>query len=148
MTRDPKDLLADFRPPSAPEGLRQRVLAAAATEPERAIRQPTTRLTDRLWENRSLRLAWAAMVAILLSAHLVLADGTRSSRITLAGSEDSRKSRTDGSRLAAGDRDLLRFLSRHPKRQPSVAARNLRAVDLWLSSPPAPPSTPREGGSV
>jgi len=66
MNREP---FGDLRPPKAPPALRQRVLQAA----HRAARaEPEPSLTERLWRSRPLRLAWAAAVVLLLSAHLSL----------------------------------------------------------------------------
>jgi len=65
-----------LRPLRPPEELRARTLAAArgalrqgATE----ARPPARRaLTDRLWESRGLRLAWAAVVVACLAANFLL----------------------------------------------------------------------------
>lgn len=66
----PADPLAGFAPPGAPPELKARVLAASRAA---LLDGPVSR--DRwalLWENRPLRLAWAASLLLLLAGHAVL----------------------------------------------------------------------------
>lgn len=68
-------VLGKLRPPGAPAELRERILEAARAVPAEPVVSPdTTRrsLTDRLWESRRLRLAWAFLVIVLLGANLSL----------------------------------------------------------------------------
>lgn len=64
--RNIDDLLNHLQKPELPPDLRTRVLQAA-TQSTPEI-QP--RLTDRLWENRGLRLIWAGALVILLILNL------------------------------------------------------------------------------
>lgn len=68
--REVDRLLAGLEPASPPPGTRDRALAAA-----RAARAHGTKPGDlwtRLWRSRPARLAWAAAVAALLLAHVVV----------------------------------------------------------------------------
>ena len=70
MNRDDQTEARPFlgaRPPGAPEELRSRTLAAAATEFHRR-----SHCELRAWANWPLRIAWAAAVVLLLVGHLVV----------------------------------------------------------------------------
>lgn len=68
MSREPiHPRLAGATPPAPPERLRPAVLGAA----ERSWGSGRD-LWSRAWESRPLRLAWAATLAALLAAHLLL----------------------------------------------------------------------------
>ncbi len=66
----------DLRPLRPPEELRARTLAAARTalRESSAGSRPSDRrpLTDRLWESRALRLAWATVVVVCLAANFLI----------------------------------------------------------------------------
>lgn len=68
MTRSDDDLFRTWKPIPAPPALKRRVMAAAL---EGAMPRPT-RLTDRLWQSRSLRYAWAAAATALVVVNLWL----------------------------------------------------------------------------
>ena len=67
MTDDDTDLLAGWRSPPAPPGLKQRVLAATRDHNRRPVNR---RLEDRLWESRAVRLGWLAAASLLLVLNL------------------------------------------------------------------------------
>jgi len=58
-------------PPQAPPELRQRVLSAARRTMSQA---PPRDLWMRIWENRPIRLAWAASIGALIFGHLVIGE--------------------------------------------------------------------------
>jgi hypothetical protein len=62
-------LLAGLEPPPPPGGLRARAVAAAR---ERMAAAPAPDLWSRIWNNRGLRVAWAAAVVLLLAAHVLV----------------------------------------------------------------------------
>ena len=64
--------LHGLRPPGAPPGLRRRTLDAARAVGAAPAQEPERSLTDRAWESRPLRLAWAAGLALLIGANLYL----------------------------------------------------------------------------
>jgi hypothetical protein len=66
---DLERLLVGLEPPPPPAGLRVRAVAAAR---ERMAAAPAPDLWSRIWTNRGLRLAWAAAVALLLAAHVLV----------------------------------------------------------------------------
>lgn len=66
---DLERLLPDLEPPPPPAGLRARALAAAR---ERMAAAPPPDLWSRIWNNRTLRLAWAGAVALLVAGHVVV----------------------------------------------------------------------------
>jgi hypothetical protein len=70
MTMHCEELLRGLRRPSAPAGLRERVLAAARAA--RAASAPRS-LPERVLGCRPLRLAWGVTAVLLLAANLVLA---------------------------------------------------------------------------
>lgn len=63
--RSPLPLPPGLRCPGAPPELRSRVLAACRQKPPEAAPTPW-------WWRRSLRLAWAAVMILLIAAHLAL----------------------------------------------------------------------------
>ena len=67
MTRAPSPF-GDLGPAGPPPSLRSRVLQAARS----AVPAPRTGFVDRLWESRSLRLAAAATLLLLVAAHASL----------------------------------------------------------------------------
>ncbi len=67
--RELERLLPGLEPPPPPAGLRVRAVAAAR---ECMAATPAPDLWARIWNNRGLRLAWAAAVALLLAAHVLL----------------------------------------------------------------------------
>jgi len=64
-----EDGLDRLRPEGPPPELRDRVLRAAARALDQA---PAPDLWCRLWENRGLRLAWAACLVTLITGHVVV----------------------------------------------------------------------------
>lgn len=68
MNEAPKDLLAGWSPTEPPPHVRERVLAAA----RRGAFPARRALEDRLWENRSVRIAWLAAAAALVALNLWL----------------------------------------------------------------------------
>lgn len=62
--------LSDLRPPLPPENLRSRVLGAAATG---LVEAATPDRWSRIWFHRGLRVAWAAVVILLLVGHALVA---------------------------------------------------------------------------
>jgi len=66
---DLERLLAGLEPPPPPAGLRVRAVAAAR---ERMAAAPAPDLWTRIWNNRGLRLAWAAAVVLLLAGHALV----------------------------------------------------------------------------
>ena len=62
-------LLPGLEPPPPPADLRVRTLAAAR---ERMAAAPEPDLWWRIWNNRVLRLAWAAAVVFLVAGHVVV----------------------------------------------------------------------------
>lgn len=58
-----------LRLPGPPPELRERVLRAATRALDEA---PVPDLWSRLWENRGLRLAWAACLVTLITGHVVI----------------------------------------------------------------------------
>lgn len=80
MNEDRHRPLFGLRPPGAPPGLRRRAVdvARAAGVEDLATGgapAPAPSLTDRLWESRPLRLAWAAVFAALIGVNLYLDRG-------------------------------------------------------------------------
>jgi len=71
-------LFGSLRPPGAPAELRERTLEAARAVPAEPVESAEPidsqgrSLTDRLWESRRLRLAWALLMVGLLGANLHL----------------------------------------------------------------------------
>lgn len=67
--RDPvvKRLFEGLEPPPPPSQLRSRVLTAAGKKGTE-----TPDLWTRIWNQRGLRLAWAATVVLFLTAHLLV----------------------------------------------------------------------------
>jgi|GEM_PF-3299290 len=85
MKKTAHRLFPGLRPPAAPESLRRRTLSAVRTAGRIGAHpagRPHPVLTDRLWESRALRLAWALLLLGLLSANLAL------SRSRFAGAQD------------------------------------------------------------
>lgn len=81
MNEDRHRPLSGLRPPGAPLGLRRRVLDAARAARVEDLATggasaPGPSLTDRLWENRLLRLSWAAVFVALIGVNLYLDRGT------------------------------------------------------------------------
>lgn len=66
---DVERLLVGLEPPPPPAGLRALAVAAAR---ERMAAPPAPDLWSRIWNNRGLRLAWAAVVVLLLAAHVLV----------------------------------------------------------------------------
>jgi len=66
---DLERVLPGLEPPPPPAGLRARAVAAAR---ERMVAAPAPDLWTRIWNNRALRLAWAAAVTLLLAAHAMV----------------------------------------------------------------------------
>jgi len=64
-----EDGIDRLRPPGPAPELREKVLRAAARALEEA---PAPDLWSRLWENRGLRLAWAACLVTLITGHVVV----------------------------------------------------------------------------
>ena len=80
MKPDEKDpvverLLDGLQPPQPPLELRSRVLAAAR---KRMESETIPDLWSKLWNHSGLRLAWAASLVFLLTAHVVVGTGTGS----------------------------------------------------------------------
>jgi hypothetical protein len=71
MTTTRDQLLAGWRSPAAPPGLRERALAAAR---DSEVAPLPRRIEDRIWESRPLRLAWLATAAALVALNLALDD--------------------------------------------------------------------------
>lgn len=73
------DVFQGMQRPTAPEGLRQRTLAAARAaavpQTERIATEPSEprRLVDRLGAHPAFRLAWAALFVAAVAANLLLA---------------------------------------------------------------------------
>jgi len=67
--RELERLLPGLEPPPPPASLRARALGAAC---ERLAAEPAPDLWWRIWNNRGLRLAWAAAVVLLLAGHVVV----------------------------------------------------------------------------
>jgi hypothetical protein len=67
-------LLAAIENPEPPRSLRGRVLAGAD---EAWARPPAPDRWSRAWNSRPLRLAWAAVVVLLVAANLALRTGAR-----------------------------------------------------------------------
>lgn len=105
MKRPATDLWTGMQPPSLPQGLRQRVLSRART-----ARRPRPTWVDRLWENRSLRLAWVLGVVALLGVQLFLAAGMPAGRRAPAGESAS-------AQWVAAEPDLAAYLARNPIRR-------------------------------
>ncbi len=73
MSDDP--VLRDFAPPAAPGGLREEALAAARAA---LAASPRSDAWARLAASRAARLAWAASVAALAAANVLLPRSTPS----------------------------------------------------------------------
>jgi len=67
--RDLDRLLAGFEPPPPPSDLRALTLTVAR---ESLADAPAPDLWSRIWDNRGLRLAWAAAVVLLLVGHVLV----------------------------------------------------------------------------
>ncbi len=67
---DARELFAGLLPPRAPEGLKERVLRAAREMPTATPERYD--VIDRIWQSRKWRWGWAATVAALAVAHLLL----------------------------------------------------------------------------
>ncbi|MGD2115152.1 MAG: hypothetical protein PVG07_08865 [Acidobacteriota bacterium] len=75
MSRTRRRPFRGLRPPGAPAELRRRTLDAARAAPADPVGPPEPHprvVTDRLWESRPLRLAWALLVVALLGVNLLL----------------------------------------------------------------------------
>ena len=67
--RELERLLPGLEPPPPPGALRVRAVAAAR---ERMAAAPAPDLWWKMWNNRGLRLAWAATVVLLLAGHVLV----------------------------------------------------------------------------
>lgn len=96
---EPPDPLAGLTPSAAPPELKTRVLAAtrsAFLEPP-----PPVDLFSRVWENRPLRLAWAASVLLLLGGHALVPRSTAAPPVTPPPTAVARSVRSAEAELAA-----------------------------------------------
>lgn len=78
MKPDEKDavverMLDGLVPPQPPPDLRSKVLAAAR---QRMDPETVPDVWSRVWNNRGLRLAWAASLVLLLAAHVLVGTGS------------------------------------------------------------------------
>ena len=117
--RHEPDLFAGFERPALSPDLKQQMLQRARYA---ARSQPS--LTDRLWENHRLRLAWATTMVVLCLAHLYLAGPLMSPYF-----EPTRTRPADS--VTAAESDLAPFLARHRTRDSSDSLR-LRAFPMLL----------------
>ena len=71
--RDPMDerLFGGLEPPRPPTDLRSRVISAARQH----MGTESPDLWSRIWNQRGLRLAWAAAVVLLLAGHVLFIPG-------------------------------------------------------------------------
>jgi len=119
--RDRHRPFRDLRPPAAPAGLRERALARARAAAEagapaaldgkdRTDRPGRRGLTDRLWESRPLRMAWAAALVALVAVNLYLdRAATRAPEVRTAAT--SHRPAEEGPRtLLASRREVLEAL--------------------------------------
>ena len=67
--RDLERLLPGLEPPPPSASLRVRAVAAAR---ERMAAAPAPDLWWRIWNNRGIRLAWAAAVVLLMAGHVLV----------------------------------------------------------------------------
>jgi len=74
-------LFDGLRPPQPPPELRERVLLEAQAVP---ATEPLLDVWTRIWENRWLRMAWAASVLVLLTGNLILIPGQPEPAIVIA----------------------------------------------------------------
>jgi len=82
MTDNGQDPFDGLRPSALPADLRERVLDAAR---QAALEPQADSLWDRLFESRSLRVAWGALCLVLVAGHLALTEPAES-RLTEARS--------------------------------------------------------------
>ncbi len=86
--RDDERLFPGLEPPPPPADLRGRALAAAR---QRMTETPAPDPWSRIWNSRSVRLAWAAAVILLLVGNVLispnLGSGFEPSPIVLAGDQ-------------------------------------------------------------
>ncbi len=96
-------------PPAPPAALRERVLQKAR---EALAREGARDVWTRIWENRFLRVTWAAATLLLVFAHLVItvrppAHGGRASAPVAAPAPDSAAELAAVAGLSRLDEDLL-----------------------------------------
>lgn len=68
-SHEAETVLRGLQPPPPPTDLRRRALAAAR---ERMAAEPVPDAWWRIWNNRGLRVAWVAAVAMLLAGHVLV----------------------------------------------------------------------------
>jgi len=66
-------LMNGLEPPQPPPDLRSRALAAARA---RVAGEPASDVWSMIWNNRGVRLAWAAAVVLLVAGHAMVVPGT------------------------------------------------------------------------
>jgi len=121
MKQPTLDPFSGMRPPTLPADFQQRLLSRARAA---AVNQPP--LVDRLWQDRRLRWAWAAMVVLLLGVHLLLvAEMTEA-----AGPKSGQPVAADG---LAVESEWAPFLVRYSLREESSLARWRNGYRLSVS---------------
>ena len=125
---DPPDPLAGLTPSAAPPELKARVLAATRA----ALLEPPlpVDLFSRVWENRPLRLAWAASVLLLLGGHALVPRSQAAPPVTPPPAALARSARGAEAELAA--------IGRLPRLD--LDARPLRAEAAPRALPDVPPA--------
>ena len=105
--RDPavERLMQGLEPPSPPPDLRSKVLAAARA---RMAGEPATDVWSMIWNNRGIRLAWAAAVVLLVAGHAMVVPGNRKRIQTDRPSSHCGKSRRRLSRRNASSNSDIR----------------------------------------
>jgi len=113
-TPDTPDPLAGLTPSAAPPELKAGVLAATRA----ALLEPPlpVDLFSRVWENRSLRLAWAASVLLLLGGHALVSRSPAAPPVTPPPAAVARSVRSAEAELAAIGRLPRLDLDARPQR--------------------------------
>lgn len=119
-------LLAGLGPPEPPRGLQEKTLRGAR---EALAREVGRDLWTRMWENRALRISWAAVVVVLAICHVGIT-GLRSGQPPAAQRAARSPRGADGEVAAIGRLPQLNEGAR-----PLLGVEAYRLLEVEASSP-------------
>jgi hypothetical protein len=140
MKRKPNDkdpLFPGLQVPGPTDDLRRQVLERAT---QSMGSKPRRDRWVRLWESKTARLAWAALVLALVVGHLLLPAGGGGSppRVRLAQDTPPARAGATAGRTDVGYRDELSVIADLPKL--SLEGRPMTAPVVLDAASPTPPS--------